>query len=192
MGITDITDHKGRPMFAGMEMPPEEHVCGECVRYTQDWRNPERYYCSEVSHNGDISYAAPACGDYWDRKAQEKLDAEHRKQDEEERQEKVRKNWNNPPKPPRWDCDILPNGKLSGAMPFCPNCGEPLYDTDRCYFCGQAILQDEAMEEFQTPSEEEHMDCLFCGGKGTLIYTRSRYNGHLHGRCTKCGASIIE
>ena len=33
--------------------------------------------------------------------------------------------------------------KLTGEMPFCPSCNEPLYEIDRCVFCGQEIDQDD-------------------------------------------------
>lgn len=77
-------------------------------------------------------------------------------------------------------------------MPFCPNCGEPLYSIDRCHFCGQEIEQDERMNDWNKPPEIHRMDCFSCGGKDTLEYTVSRYNGHMHGHCKKCGMRFME
>lgn len=192
MKLSDYTDYKGRPLFAGMDIKGK-HFCGGCVRYTQDWRNPERYHCSGALRDGAVCENTPACKDYWDRKAQTEMEEEYARKDEEERQEKIRQNWNKPPLPAFWEKDYLVyQEKESGAMPFCPNCGEPLYDTDRCYFCGQKILQDKEMENFMAPPSEEHLDCPVCGGKGTFVCIRSKYNGHRHGRCSRCGSAVME
>ena len=40
--------------------------------------------------------------------------------------------------------------------------------------------------------EEERMDCPCCGGHDTMVGTRARINGHFHGRCTQCGARMME
>lgn len=82
-------------------------------------------------------------------------------------------------------------GGLTGAMPFCPNCEEPLYETDKCVFCGQEIDQDdERLQEWLKPPEIETMKCFNCGG--TLEYTVSDYNGHRRGQCRDCGLSFME
>ncbi len=81
--------------------------------------------------------------------------------------------------------------KLTGEMPFCPSCNEPLYEIDRCVFCGQEIDQDdEKLKEWLEPPEVETMKCFSCGG--TLEYVRSKYNGHRHGQCRDCGMKFME
>jgi hypothetical protein len=102
-------------------------------------------------------------------------------------------NRNNPPKPPEWkrEWDEV-SGRMSGEMPFCPNCHEPLYEPEQCFFCGQPIQRDEKMDEFEKPHETLTMDCFRCGGVGTVQYTESKYNGHKSGGCTKCGMRFIE
>ena len=41
-------------------------------------------------------------------------------------------------------------------------------------------------------AEDEHMDCPCCGGHDTMVGTRARTSGHFHGRCTQCGARVME
>ena len=41
-------------------------------------------------------------------------------------------------------------------------------------------------------TEDEHMDCPCCGGHDTMVGTRARTSGHFHGRCTQCGARVME
>lgn len=112
-----------------------------------------------------------------------------------------------------WDCDTCghqppddekPNGKKlplpiewersygDSIFPMCPACGEMPYSMDRCVFCGQRFIKDDRAREWEKPPEIKTMDCIACGGKGTFEYTRARSNGHMHGRCKACGASIIE
>lgn len=79
-----------------------------------------------------------------------------------------------------------------GYIPVCPACGEVPYSTERCVFCGQRFVQDEKVKEFNEPMPEERMDCLICGGKGTMVGQRARTNGHFHGRCEKYGAVMVE
>ena len=84
-------------------------------------------------------------------------------------------------------------GSYEGSIfPVCPACGEMPYSLDRCVFCGQRLIKDDRAREWEKPPKVERTDCFFCGGKGTFEYTRARSNGHMHGRCTACGASIIE
>lgn len=35
----------------------------------------------------------------------------------------------------------------------------------------------------------ERLDCIMCGGKGTIVGTRAK-NGHFHGECEVCGCRI--
>lgn len=100
--------------------------------------------------------------------------------------------------------DEKPNGKaepvliaweeypFDGTFPMCPACGEMPYSVDRCVFCGQRFIKDVRAREWEKPPEIKVMDCVRCGGKGTFEYTRARSNGHMHGRCKACGATIIE
>ena len=88
------------------------------------------------------------------------------------------------------DIDYI-TGKPTGAMPFCPKCHEPLYETDKCCFCGQEIDQDDPkLIEWLTPPEVKTMKCFQCGG--TVEYVESKYNGHKRGHCRDCGMSFIE
>ena len=96
-----------------------------------------------------------------------------------------------------------PNGKnnavfigwessMFGTFPYCPSCGEMPYSTERCIFCGQKFIPDEAIAEYNKPLEKATRDCPMCGGEKTLIGTIARSNGHFHGKCEKCGCEIIE
>ena len=87
----------------------------------------------------------------------------------------------------RWvvDCD-------GSKIPECPSCGEMPYSVKRCTFCGQKFLTDAIADAWNEPLEEERMDCLVCGGKGTIVGTRAKSNGHFHGRCTACGCLVME
>lgn len=79
-----------------------------------------------------------------------------------------------------------------GTFPECPSCGEMPYSLERCVFCGQRFLPDAIVEEWSKPPEAVYEDCPACGGKGTLIGTRARCNGHFHGHCTVCGCAVME
>lgn len=95
-------------------------------------------------------------------------------------------NGTNDPIPIGWKADSV------GIMPVCPACGEIPYSFDRCIFCGQRFIKDERMKVWTQLKKVERMDCPVCGGKDTLEFTRSRYNGHKHGHCTACGVKIME
>ena len=173
--------------------------CGGCERFMEaHWA--EGFFCCGGIPGFDtaekpliIAADRPACKEYWDREEQKRLDEQNKERQEQERLERWKKNIDNAPLPAKWErdwdggCDCW-----TGYMPFCPNCGEPLYEPERCYFCGQAILLDERMEAYNKPPEVKIMDCFSCGGIGTVEYTESRYNGHKRGHCTKCGMRFIE
>ena len=36
------------------------------------------------------------------------------------------------------------------------------------------------------------MDCPLCKTKGSVSYTRSTYNGHLHAGCSACSVGVME
>jgi hypothetical protein len=101
------------------------------------------------------------------------------------------------------DDDDKPNGKAApvqirwvedyaGIAPQCPSCGKEPYSLERCVFCGQKLLPNPITEEWKKPPEEVRMDCICCGGHDTMVGTRARINGHFHGRCTQCGARMME
>lgn len=167
--------------------------CGGCVRFTKNHWKDGCWFCCGGCVDGDITAETQACEHYWDQEEQTALEARNREQDEKERLERWEKNKGNTPLPAVWkrDWDGM-RECLTGAMPYCPNCDELLYDTDVCYFCGQPILQDDRMDEYNKPPETYRMKCLACGGENTMVYTVSNYNGHRHGRCEKCGASFME
>ncbi len=170
------------------------HTCGECVRYTENWRQKGQYRCCACYGPGDgLPAGRKACKAYWDKAEEERSQREEAEERERERKAAWEKNYSNSPRPAVFQRDIdFCTGKPTGAMPFCPNCSEPLYDLERCYFCGQAIEQNKALEDWAEPPKVETMDCFHCGGKGTLQYTKSKYNGHKSGGCTVCGMRFIE
>lgn len=86
----------------------------------------------------------------------------------------------------KWETDF------AGTMPVWPACGEMPYGLDRCIFCGQKFIKDERAKEWEQPQKVERMDCPVCGGKDTMEFTRSKYNGHKHGCCTACGTKFME
>lgn len=79
-----------------------------------------------------------------------------------------------------------------GCYPYCPACKEMPYSTKQCLFCGQRFVQDEMVAWYNTPAKKVELDCPICGGKGTLVGENARSNGHFHGKCTECGACVIE
>lgn len=43
-----------------------------------------------------------------------------------------------------WQMDVnWTTGEPVGEIPICPRCYNPLYETDKCVFCGQEIEQDD-------------------------------------------------
>jgi len=59
------------------------------------------------------------------------------------------------------------------------------------YSPGHIAVVTEAADFIEKLSGER-MDCIMCGGKGTLVGNRSKFNGHFHGECEACGARIME
>lgn len=97
-----------------------------------------------------------------------------------------RRNFNNPPMPPKWET-------ITGddLFPVCPACRE-YNDSDICYFCGQHITPDERLIDYREPPDEVRMDCICCKTKDAMVGYRSKVNGHFNGECEVCGARIIE
>jgi len=191
--IDDYLKNKARYGPEHEPVPAHAHTCGECVRFTEEWRKPGAYRCSSVYGPDELTADRKACLHYWDRAEQEAAEQREAEERERERLAAWEKNRDNPPRPAEWrrDWDEMTGG-LTGEMPFCPNCHEPLYEPERCFFCGQAILRDEKLTEYEKPPEVETMDCLRCGGKDTVEFVRSKVNGHKHGGCTQCGMRFIE
>ena len=171
-----------------------EQLCKGCVRCREDWRNPGHYRCSSLYGPKDIQPGRRACSEYWDREEEVRKEREKEERRERERKQAWEKNFNNPPKPCVWDdmFDGCTDTVRKGVIPTCPNCHEMLYETDRCYFCGQAIEQDEKLSKYAEPPKVEHMDCFSCGAKDGVEFVRSKVNGHKHGHCTVCGMSFME
>lgn len=109
-------------------------TCGGCVRFTENWKTPGTYECCDIDGPKSIYAATPACKDYWDKAEQDALEAAERAETEKARRHAWEQNKDNPPRPAKWvrDYDGI-RECLTGAMPFCPNCDEPLYETDQCY-----------------------------------------------------------
>lgn len=172
-----------------------EKTCGTCVRYTEDRQLPGSYRCTGYGmRNAKITFASPACEHYWDLEEQRRLDSDIQERKERERMKRWDANRDKPPITIRWERTFDGcRDDFTEPMPFCGNCGEPLYDTEegRCYFCGQAFLRDLTLDEWESPPETEHMDCPHCGGEGTFEFVRAKPNGHIHGKCAKCGTVIL-
>jgi hypothetical protein len=77
--------------------------------------------------------------------------------------------------------------KVETGSLACMGCGHE----HNCGIHGCAIL-NQAIERIEGKPEVEHMYCVFCGGHGTMVGSRTRTNGHFHGRCTQCGARVME
>ena len=160
--------------------------CSSCIRFEERDVRPEEkgtYHCCRQSYVIDKFPDDDACEQYWDRAEYEREEAERKAETERKRQEM----WaiyadKLPVKLP-----ILFDG--FGYIPMCPICGEPPYSYTQCHWCGQQFIQDEDVLEYSKPDVAERK-CYHCGG--TIIGTRSKYNGHFHGSCPECGAIIVE
>lgn len=168
--------------------------CGGCVRCAENHKRPGHFRCCSVHGPEEITPDRIACLEYWDKKKQEKSDAEFEASEERKRQRQWKQNSRKAPVPCAWedDFDGTTDTLHKDAIPICPNCREFLYVTERCYFCGQAILMDEKLAALLAPPEVERMDCFVCGGEETVEFTRAKSNGHKSGHCTKCGMRFIE
>ena len=166
---------------------PEELLdkkCGGCRRFQpRDHGDKGGYHCCGQDWNIDVFPDDKACVSYWDRAEQEEQDRLHQEDVEKRRQEL----WaiyaeRDPVKLP-----IKYDGY--GNIPTCPVCGELPYSTEQCHWCGQRFIQDEEVEDYSKPWTEEYK-CPNCGTIGTVY--RSKYNGHRHFHCQKCGNGFIE
>lgn len=172
---------------------PEELIdkkCGGCMRCRErdhmfKGKN-EGYHCMMKNYDIDISPADKACVHWWDREEEERIDKLH-EEDVEKRRKEL---WAIYSKREPVKLPIITD-EFGGKIPECPTCGEVPYDTEQCHFCGQRFIQDKEIEEYNTP-DIGTMDCWSCGGKGTVIFRRSKYNGHKSGECKQCGLKFIE
>lgn len=171
---------------------PEELLdkqCGGCVRCEKRdqrfYKGEEGFHCSCQPYDKDISPNDKACVLWWDKAEHERIE-EYNRQAEENRREEL---WAIYAEKEPIELPIIHDGY--GYIPECPICGEMPYSTEQCHWCGQRFIQSKEIEEYNKPIKGT-MDCIRCGGKGTVEYTKSKYNGHKHGHCTKCGMRFIE
>lgn len=172
-------------------------TCGGCCRFKFYYRtNPKGYHCTCGNVKGIITADHTACKDYWDREEQEQLDRQRFEEQTKKREKLFAEKENRQPVKPDWTQDY--DGMrdcMTEPYPICPDCGNPLFslaDGDRCEYCGRKIEITPELKAYYEPPEVMKMDCFKCGGKGTLECIKSRYNGHMHGRCTNCGMSFME
>lgn len=182
--VSELNQHL---IECGIKPIKNPYKCGGCCRCELRDMRPEEtgYHCMMQDYQKDIFPEDEACFWYWDKKLQEILDQYEKEKDEEERE----KRWRiNAPKPPV-KLPIVFDGY--GNIPMCPTCYEMPYSTEQCYFCGQRFIQDQEVKEYSKPLPTERVTCVNCNRK-TMVGTRSKYNGHFHGKCTNCGCMIME
>ena len=157
--------------------------CGGCVSFEERWREEERgtFHCCRQNYKIDKYPDDDACDQYWDREEYEKEEQKKAEETERKRQEMWAIHADNPPV----KLPIVFDGY--GMIPMCPTCGDMPYSTEQCHWCGQKFIQDEEVEEYNKPNKVI-LTCPFCGGE--MEGVRSKYNGHLHVTCKKCGAEI--
>ena len=84
--------------------------------------------------------------------------------------------------------DLIKSFKINNIA-FCDCCD----NFDHCEDCETEMLADYLVEHGVYMDEKMgKMDCFQCGGKNTVDYVISFYNGHKRGQCNKCGAKFIE
>ena len=169
---------------------PEEIAdkrCGGCMRCQERdnlrGKDDVGLHCTMQNYWHDINADDKACVHYWDREREERIKAQEAEDIENRRKEL----WTiyadkEPVKLP-----IEYDGY--GNIPICPICGEMPYSTEQCHWCGQRFIQDEDIKEYNKPWTEEK-ECPNCGAKVTVY--KSKYNGHRHYHCDKCGCLMME
>lgn len=157
--------------------------CSDCMRFGKRTHRKRGYHCSMKDFDIDILPDDNACEEFWSRERQEELDRLH-EQDIEKRREELWKIYaeKEPVKLP-----IVFDGY--GNIPMCPICGEIPYSTEQCHWCGQRFIQDKEVEEYEKPMIENGK-CPKCGAD--IVIHISKYNGHLHFRCDKCGITVMQ
>lgn len=173
-------------------VPDHMHTCLECVRYCERPADLDGV-CSALGGPERLEAQRKSCRMYWDQKEHEEDLERAEERARREREAAWTKNKNNPEMPPEWQTETDPcTGRETGPLPFCPTCHEMLFEAGPCWFCGQPIRTDEAFARWLEPPVGETMDCFNCGGKDTVQYTRSKFNGHRHGFCVQCGMHFAE
>lgn len=182
-----IPERKERYMNHDIFRYPEELIdktCGGCVRCElRDHGDKGGYHCSMRTYGLDISPDEKACVEYWDRAEHEVVERQ-KEQDVENRRKEL---WRIYAEKEPVKLPIVNDGY--GTIPMCPICGEMPYSTEQCHWCGQRFIQDEEVEEYSKPLTESYK-CPKCGTDG-VVY-RSKYNGHRHFKCDKCGMAFME
>ena len=60
-------------------------------------------------------------------------------------------------------------------------------DSKRDYMIKASLKLDDALKKANPVAGViQFMDCPICGGKQTINYTRTKYNGHISGDCSSC------
>lgn len=189
--------------------------CGSCFRCTEDWRdakakglkpqhpmflysakprNGVKVHCTDALMDAEITPNSKACKDW-----------EHRSvwnfklwfgdfKSAAKRRIRVPFGRLRKPVPLLWKdtYDGMRDKIIPGGEPECPRCGEMPYSLQQCVFCGQRFIQDEVVKERSKPPETVKLNCPMCGGEKSLVGSRSRINGHFHGKCEKCGCVLME
>lgn len=166
------------------ELP--DRKCGECVRC--ELRNhsyngkQEGYHCTMQPYDKDIQPGDKACV-HWGSRKEEMERKRLYKEAEENRRKKLWATYSirKPVKLP-----IVNDG--FGEIPECPICGEMPYSTEQCHWCGQRFILDEEVENYLKPLTKK-MKCFSCDAD--VVAKVSRYNGHIHYRCEKCGCRVM-
>lgn len=189
--------------------------CGSCFRCTEDWKDVKakglkpqctkplrsvkprdgvKVHCTDAMMKAEITPNSRACKNWehravWNFKLRFSIFKSVAKR-------RIRVPLGRLRKPVRlaWvdELDGVTDSIIRNAIPECPHCGEMPYSTKRCVFCGQRFIQDDRTAEFNKPPETVRLNCPSCGGKNTLVGTRSKINGHFHGKCEKCGTVFIQ
>lgn len=189
MGIPEREERRNHDMTF---IYPEELIdktCGGCVRCELRHRprrgeeKPDGYHCMMRDWDIDVSPDHKACVGYWDKAEHERVE-KLRAQDTENRRNEL---WAIYAERDPIELPIVNDGY--GRIPKCPVCGEMPYSTEQCHWCGQRFIQNDEVEEYGTPLTKP-FKCPSCGTVGTANV--SRYNGHKHFHCEKCGLSFME
>ena len=170
---------------------PEELVdktCGGCARceprddHARGRGKTDGWHCCMRNWNIDITPDHKACVSYWDREERDRVDR-LKDQDQENRRNEL---WAIYAEKEPIKLPIVNDGY--GMIPKCPVCGEMPYSTTQCHWCGQRFIQDEEVQEYAKPLTKP-FKCPSCGTMGTANV--SKYNGHKHFICKKCGLSFM-
>lgn len=169
---------------------PEELLdkkCGDCVRCTlrdHPYKGKkEGYHCSMQPYDVDIFPTDKACIHWWDKAEEEEIERLHQEDIEKRRKEL----WDIYAKKEPINLPLIHDGY--GMIPECPICGEMPYSTEQCHWCGQRFVQDKEMEEYEKPLTKSEK-CPNCNADITIYI--SKYNGHKHFHCAKCGFAAME